>query len=161
MWGGLYTVVCTCAHRVPRQNRLPATPTARPTGFVVDVGDQDFRGHRRARAKDLKTGKYAGSGGALAAKGSCGFNTSVLVGHYNCLLLSCLWAQHLCQFGRRGGHRCIQHQLDLTWVCWWWQVTEEEVLLCQAVAAGHNFFFSALWGKATSRWRCMRLAQGC
>ena len=29
-----------------------ATPTARPTGFAVDVEGQDFRGHRRARAKD-------------------------------------------------------------------------------------------------------------
>ena len=55
-----------------------ATPTARPTGFVVDVEGQDFQGHRRARAKDLKTGKCVGSGGALAAKGSGSFNTSAL-----------------------------------------------------------------------------------
>ena len=61
----------------------------------------------------------------------------------------------------RGRHGRIRHQPALTWVCWWRQVAEEEVHLCRAGAAGHNFFFSALWGKATSRWRCRRLAQCC
>jgi hypothetical protein len=41
----------------------------------------------------------------------------------------------------RGRHGRIQHQPDLTWVCWWRQVTEEEVYLCRAVAARHYFYF--------------------
>ena len=56
----LCALVCT---RCTQQNRFSATPTARPMGFVVDVGDQDFQGHRRAKAQDLKTGNYVGSGG--------------------------------------------------------------------------------------------------
>ena len=75
-----------------------ATPTARPTGFVVDVEDQDFRGHRRARSTRLKTGNCVGSGGAGQTKRHICFNTSSFIGHGKCLLLGCLWAQHLCYF---------------------------------------------------------------
>ena len=35
--------LCVLVHTgCTRQDRFSATPTARPTGFVVDVGDQDF-----------------------------------------------------------------------------------------------------------------------
>ena len=37
-----------------------ATPTARSTGFVVNVGGQDFQGHRRARAKDFEDRQMCG-----------------------------------------------------------------------------------------------------
>ena len=66
-----YVQLCALVHTgCTRQDRFSVTPTARPTGFVVDVEDQDFRGHRRARSTRLKTGNYVGSGGAGANKGS-------------------------------------------------------------------------------------------
>ena len=55
MWGGLYTAVCTCAHRVHPAEQVFGDTDGETDGLVVDVGDQDFRGHRRARAKYLKT----------------------------------------------------------------------------------------------------------
>ena len=95
--------------------------------------------------------KCVGSGGALSAKGSGGFNTSLLLGHCNCLLLGCLWAQHLCYF-RQGS----------TWTNT--APTRFNVgLLVEAGDGGGGalvpgsgswtlfLFFSALWGKATSR----------
>ena len=48
-----YVQLCALVHTgCTRQDRSSVTPTARPTGFVVDVEDQDFQGHRRARAQD-------------------------------------------------------------------------------------------------------------
>ena len=48
-----YVQLCALVHTgCTPQDRSSVTPTARPTGFVVDVEDQDFRGHRRARAQD-------------------------------------------------------------------------------------------------------------
>ena len=41
--GGDYVQVCALVHmRCTRQDRFLEAPMARPTGFVVDVGDQDF-----------------------------------------------------------------------------------------------------------------------
>ena len=38
-----YVQVCELVHvRCTRQDRFSEAPTARPTGFVVNVGDQDF-----------------------------------------------------------------------------------------------------------------------
>ncbi len=72
-----YVQLCALVHTgCTRQNSFSATPTARPTGFAVDVGDQDFRGHRRARAKDLKTENVWGVEESAANKGSCSSNTS-------------------------------------------------------------------------------------
>jgi hypothetical protein len=42
----------------------------RPLGFVVDVEGQDFQGHRRARAKYLKTENVWGVEETAANKGS-------------------------------------------------------------------------------------------
>lgn len=129
--------------------------------LAVDVGDQDSRGHRRARAKYLKTENVWGVEESAANKGSLRLQHFIF---YLDIAIVCCWAVcglSTCAILGRGRHGRIRHQPDLTWVCWWRQVTEEEVHLCRAVADGHNFFFSALWGKATSRWRCRRLAQCC
>ena len=41
--GDDYEQVCALVHTgCTRQNRFSEAPTARPTGFVVDVGGQDF-----------------------------------------------------------------------------------------------------------------------
>ena len=70
-----------------RQNRFSATPTARPTGFAVDVEDQDFRVHRRARAKYLKTENVWGVEESVANKGSVQLQHFIIIGHCNCLFL--------------------------------------------------------------------------
>ena len=151
MWGGLYTAVCTVHTECTRQNRFSATPTARPTGFAVDVGDQDFRGHRRARAKYLKTENVWGVEESVANKGSVQLQHFIIIGHCNCLLLGCLWAQHLCYF-RQGST--------------WTNTAPTRFNVGLLVKAGDGgggalvpgsgswtlfLFFSALWGKATSR----------
>ena len=82
-----------------------------------------------------------GSGGALAAKGSCGFNTSSIIWTLQLFVAGLSVGSAPVLFMSRGRHGRIRHQPDLTWVCWWRQVTEEEVHLCRAVAAGHNFYF--------------------
>ena len=67
--------------------------------LAVDVGDQDSRGHRRARVKYLKTENVWGveEFNTIAAnKGSLRLQHFIIIGHCNCLLLGCLWAQHLC-----------------------------------------------------------------
>ena len=65
--------------------------------LAVDVGDQDSRGHRRARAKYLKTENVWGVEEYAATKVSLRLQHFILLfGHCNCLLLGCLWAQHLC-----------------------------------------------------------------
>ena len=120
--------------------------------LAVDVGDQDSRGHRRARAKYLKTEnvwgveEYCGKQRVIAAS-----TLHLIIGHCNCLLLGCLWAQHLCYF-RQGS----------TWTNT--APTRFNVgLLVEAGDGGGGalvpgsgswtlfLFFSALWGKATSR----------
>ena len=70
MWGGLYTAVCTCAHRVHSAEQVFGDTDGETDGLVVDVGDQDFRGHRRARAKYLKTENVWGVEESVANKGS-------------------------------------------------------------------------------------------
>ena len=94
----VYSCVHLCTQGALGRTGL-ATPTARPTGFVVDVGDQDFRGHRRARAKDFEDRHICGEWRRLRqTKGHSALTLQLLLGHCNCLLLSCLWAQHLCYF---------------------------------------------------------------
>ena len=122
--------------------------------LAVDVGDQDSRGHRRARAKYLKTENVWGGeefNTMAANKGSLRLQHFIIIGHCNCLLLGCLWAQHLCYF-RQGS----------TWTNT--APTRFNVgLLVEAGDGGGGalvpgsgswtlfLFFSALWGKATSR----------
>ena len=43
------------AHRVLSAEQVFGDTDGETDGLAVDVGDQDFRGHRRARAKYLKT----------------------------------------------------------------------------------------------------------
>ena len=91
-----------CAHRVHSAEQVFGDTDGETDGLVVDVGDQDFRGHRRARAKYLKTENVCGVEVSAANKGSVQLrHFSLLFGHCNCLLLGCLWAQHLCYF-RQG-----------------------------------------------------------
>ena len=42
MWGGLYTAVCTCAHRVHSAEQVFGDTDGETDGLAVDVGDQDF-----------------------------------------------------------------------------------------------------------------------
>ena len=47
MWGGLYTAVCTCAHRVHSAEQVfgdtdGETDGSGTDGLADDVGDQDF-----------------------------------------------------------------------------------------------------------------------
>ena len=78
MWGGLYTAVCTCAHRVHSAEQVFGDTDGETDGLAVDVEDQDFRGHRRARAKYLKTENVWGveEHAATFHLGHCCFNTS-------------------------------------------------------------------------------------
>ena len=93
-----------CAHRVHSAEQVFGDTDGETDGLAVDVGDQDFRGHRRARAKYLKTENVWGveEFNTIAAnKGSLRLQHFIIIGHCNCLLLGCLWAQHLCYF-RQG-----------------------------------------------------------
>ena len=95
-----YVQLCALVHTgCTRQNRFSVTPTARPTGFVVDVGGQDFCGHRRARAQENEDRQMCGEWRSMRQHFILVIAASTLhliIGHCNCLLLGCLWAQHLC-----------------------------------------------------------------
>ena len=152
MWGGLYTAVCTCAHRVHSAEQVFGDTDGETDGLVVDVGDQDFLGHRRARAKYLKTENVWGVEESVANKGS------VQLQHFILLLdiaIVCCWA--VC-----GLSTCAIYRQGSTWTNT--APTRFNVgLLVEAGDGGGGalvpgsgswtlfLFFSALWGKATSR----------
>ena len=105
MWGGLYTAVGTCAHRVHSAEQVFGDTDGETDGLAVDVGDQDFRGHRRARAKDLKMENVWGVEEHAANKGS------LLLQHfifYLDIAIVCCWA--IC-----GLSTCVIYKQGLTW----------------------------------------------
>ena len=94
--GGLCTIVCTCAHRVHsagqvrrhrRRDRrallsMWRTRTSEGTGGPEHkIEDRQLCGEWRSRGKQR----------VITAS-----TLHLLLGHCNCLLLGCLWAQHLC-----------------------------------------------------------------
>ena len=134
--------LCVLVHTgCTRQNRFSVTPTARPTGFVVDVEDQDFRGHRRARARVFGDRQMCGEWRGRGKQSVITASTLHLYWTWQMFVAGLSVGSAPVLFIGRGGHGRIRRQPDLTWVCWWRQVTEGEVHLCRAAAAGHNFFF--------------------
>ena len=145
--------LCVLVHtECTRQNRFSATPTARPTGFAVDVGDQDSRGHRRARAKYLKTENVWGVEETAANKGSVRLQHFIF---YLDIAIACCWA--VCGLSTCGIYRQGSTRTNTA-------PTRFNVgLLVKAGDGGGGalvpgsgswtlfLFFSALWGKATSR----------
>ena len=89
MWGGLYTAVCTYAHRVHSAEQVFGDTDGETDGLVVDVGDQDCRGHRRARAKYLKTENVWGVEESAANKGSVRLQYFIF---YLDIAIVCCWA---------------------------------------------------------------------
>ena len=120
--------------------------------LAVDVGDQDSRGHRRARVKYLKTENVWGVEETAANK------VPLQLGHFILLLdiaIVCCWAG--C-----GLSTCAIYRQGSTWTNT--APTRFNVgLLVEAGDGGGGalvpgsgswtlfLFFSALWGKATSR----------
>ena len=156
--------MCTRAHRVHSAEQVFGDIDGETDGLCCPCGRPGLLRAQEGQSKRFEDRKCVGSGGACGKQRVISASTlHLIIGHCNCLLLGRLSVGSApVLFISRGRHGRIRHQPDLTWVCWWRQVTEEEVHLCRAVAAGHNFyFFSALWGKATSRWRCRRLVQCC
>ena len=152
MWGGLYTAVCTCAHRVHSAEQVFGDTDGETDGLAVDVGDQDFRGHRRARAKYLKTENVWGVEESAANKGSVQLQHFIF---YLDIAIVCCWA--VC-----GLSTCAIYRQGSTWTNT--APTRFNVgLLVEAGDGGGGalvpgsgswtlfLFFSALWGKATSR----------
>ena len=152
MWGGLYTAVCTCAHRVHSAEQVFGDTDGETDGLVVDVGDQDSRGHRRARAKYLKTENLWGVEESAANKGSLRLQHFIF---YLDIAIVCCWA--VC-----GLSTCAIYTQGSTWTNT--APTRFNVgLLVEAGDGGGGalvpgsgswtlfLFFSALWGKATSR----------
>ena len=94
--------VCALVHtKCTRQDRFSEAPTVRPTGFVVDVGTRTSEGTGGSKHKILKLGKCVGSGRVCGKQRAMQFYHSIsMLGHSKCLLLSCLWAQPLCQSGQ-------------------------------------------------------------
>jgi hypothetical protein len=142
-----------CAHRVHSAEQVFGDTDGETDGLVVDVGDQDSRGHRRARAKYLKTENVWGveEHAATFHLGHCCFNTSLLLD----IAIVCCWAG--C-----GLSTCAIYRQGSTWTNT--APTRFNVgLLVEAGDGGGGalvpgsgswtlfLFFSALWGKATSR----------
>ena len=120
--------------------------------LAVDVGDQDSRGHRRARAKYLKTENVWGVEETAANKGSLRLQHFIF---YLDIAIVCCWA--VC-----GLSTCAIYRQGSTWTNT--APTRFNVgLLVEAGDGGGGalvpgsgswtlfLFFSALWGKATSR----------
>ena len=49
-----------CAHRVHSAEQVFGDTDGETDGLAVDVEDQDFRGHRRARAQDFEDRQICG-----------------------------------------------------------------------------------------------------
>ena len=96
MWGGLYTAVCTCAHRVHSAEQVFGDTDGETDGLCCRCGRPGLLRAQEGQSKRLKTENVWGVEEPWQLKGQFGFNTSLLLGHCNCLLLGWLWAQHLC-----------------------------------------------------------------
>ena len=144
--------VCTCAHRVHSAEQVFGDTDGETDGLAVDVEDQDFRGHRRARAKYLKTENVWGVEETAANKGSLRLQHFIF---YLDIAIVCCWA--VC-----GLSTCAIYRQGSTWTNT--APTRFNVgLLVKAGDGGGGalvpgsgswtlfLFFSALWGKATSR----------
>ena len=152
MWGGLYTAVCTVHTECTRQNRFSATPTARPA--CCRCGRPGLPRAQEGQSKIFEDGKCVGSGGACGNISSW----SLLLQHFILLLdiaIVCCWA--VC-----GLSTCAIYRQGSTWTNT--APTRFNVgLLVKAGDGGGGalvpgsgswtlfLFFSALWGKATSR----------
>ena len=150
MWGGLYTAVCTVHTECSRQNRFSATPTARPA--CCRCGRPGLPRAQEGQSQVFEDGKCVGSGGDCGKQSAiAAWTLHLIIGHCNCLLLGWLWAQHLCYF-RQGST--------------WTNTAPTRFNVGLLVKAGDGgggalvpgsgswtlfLFFSALWGKATSR----------
>ena len=141
-----------CAHRVHSAEQVFGDTDGETDGLAVDVGDQDSRGHRRARAKYLKTENVWGVEESAANKGSLQLQHFIF---YLDIAIVCCWA--VC-----GLSTCAIYRQGSTWTNT--APTRFNVgLLVEAGDGGGGalvpgsgswtlfLFFSALWGKATSR----------
>ena len=88
--------LCVLVHtECTRQNRFSATPTARPA--CCRCGRPGLSRAQEGQSKVFEDGKCVGSGGDCGKQRVIAASTlHLLLGHCNCLLLGCLWAQHLC-----------------------------------------------------------------
>ena len=70
---GMLSVVGALCHLLTRDwHQFSEAPMVRPTGFVVDVGGQDFQGHWGIRAQAITDGsRHVGSVESAATKGAC------------------------------------------------------------------------------------------
>ena len=153
MWGGLCAGVCACAQRVHSVGQVSRRHRRRGRQALMSMwGCRTAEGIGGWTMPWKNIGKDQGLIGECkglwrqrATADQLSFKARATA-HVH--LLSCLWAQQPCQFGR-GGHGRILHWQVLTWAGQWGQVAEEEVHLCWAVAVGQHFFFtaSAMWGK--------------
>ena len=141
MRDGLYTVVCTCVHRVHSAGQIFGDTDGETDGLCCRCGGPGLPRAQEGQSTRLKTGNCVGSGGAGANKGSYLLQHFIFYWTWQMFVAGLSVGSAPVLFLGRGRHGRIRHQPDLTWVCWWRQGTEEEVLLCRAATAGHNFFF--------------------
>ena len=154
MWGGLYTAVCTCAHRVHSAEQVFGDTDGETDGLCCRCGRPGLLRAQEGQSKIFEDGKCVGSGGACGNISSW----SLLLQHfifYLDIAIVCCWA--IC-----GLSTCAIYRQGSTWTNT--APTRFNVgLLVEAGDGGGGalvpgsgswtlfLFFSALWGKATSR----------
>ena len=143
MWGGLYTAVCTCAHRVHSAEQVFGDTDGETDGLCCRCGRPGLLRAQEGQSKIFEEENVWGveEHAATFHLGHCCFNTSSFTRTLQLFVAGLSVGSAPVLFIGRGRHGRIRHQPDLTWVCWWRQVTEEEVHLCRVAAVGHHLYF--------------------
>ena len=87
-----------CAHRVHSAEQVFGDTDGETDGLCCRCGRPGLLRAQEGQSKMFEDGKCVGSGGACGniSSWSLLLQHFIILGHCNCLLLGCLWAQHLC-----------------------------------------------------------------
>ena len=91
-----------CAHRVHSAEQVFGDTDGETDGLCCRCGRPGLLRAQEGQSKRFEDRKCVGSGGVCGKQRVRTASTlHLIIGHCNCLLLGCLWAQHLCYF-RQG-----------------------------------------------------------
>ena len=86
-----------CAHRVHSAEQVFGDTDGETDGLCCRCGRPGLPRAQEGQSKIFEDGKCVGSGGVCGNQSVIQLQHFILLfGHCNCLLLGCLWAQHLC-----------------------------------------------------------------
>ena len=156
MWGGLYTVVCTCAHRVLWAEQVFGDTDGETDGLCCRCGGPGLLRAQEGQSKRSEDRQMCGEWRSLLEEvGQPKGHVAPTLHYYLDIAIVCCWA--VC-----GLSTCAIYRQGSTWTNT--APTRFNVgLLVEAGDGGGGalvpgsgswtlfLFFSALWGKATSR----------